>query len=80
MNDAKADAGEQVLVHLLDSSGNNTFINGVPVNNDTLFKIGDDFGIDTFKDFKFSNGEHPNFTLKVKTLSEKDITLEISTK
>lgn len=80
MNDAKADAGEQVLVHLLESSGNNTFINGVPANNETLFKIGDDFGINTFKDFKFSNGEHPNFTLKVKTLSEKDITLEISTK
>ncbi len=80
LHNYQADAGDQVLVHLLESSGNNTFVNGIPANNETLFKIGDDFGINTFTDFKFSNGEHPNFTLKVKTLSEKDITLEISTK
>lgn len=78
ISDVQAKKGEQVLLHLLESSGNNTFINGVPANNETLFRLGDDFGIETFKDFKFSNGESPNFTLKVKQISSRDITLEIS--
>lgn len=79
-SDTQAKNGQQVLVHLLESSGNNTFIDGVPANNDTLFKYGTDFGITTFKDFKFSNGESPNLTLKVKGISTKDITLEITHK
>ena len=78
ISDAQARKGEPVLLHLLESSGNNTFIDGVPADNNTLFRLGSDFGITTFKDFKFSNGESPNFTLKVKQISSRDITLEIN--
>jgi M6 family metalloprotease-like protein len=67
-----------VLVHLLESSGKNTFKDGIPANNNTLFKVGDDFGINKFKDFTFSNGETTNFKLKVKDLSTRDITIEYS--
>ena len=66
------------LVHLLESSGNNTFKDGVPANNDTLFRNGDDFGITKFTDFKFSNGEGTAFKLKVKTISTRNITIEYS--
>ena len=69
-----------VLVHLLESSGKNTFKDYVPANNYTLFRTGDDFGITKFTDFTFSDGSKPNFKLKVKSLSTKDITIEISTK
>ena len=78
ITDRKAQEGGQVLYHLLEASGNNSFINGVPASNKTLFVLGDDFGITKFKDFKFSNGESPNFTLKVVRLSTKAITLEIT--
>ncbi len=66
------------LVHLLESSGNNTFKDGVPANNNTLFRNGDDFGITKFTDFKFSNGEGTDFKLKVKTISTRYITIEYS--
>ena len=69
-----------VLVHLLESSGKNTFKDYIPANNDTLFRTGDDFGITKFIDFTFSDGSKPNFKLKVKSLSTKDIKIEISTK
>lgn len=72
---AKPDA--KVMYHLLESSGKNTFLNGEPANNDTLFRYGDDFGITVFKDYKFSTGEAVNFTLKVEQISTKSITLTI---
>ncbi len=74
-NDAKN--GKQVLIHLLEASGKNTFMNGVPANNDTLFRSGDDFGVTKFTDFKFSDGNAPEYGIKVKSLSTKDITIEI---
>ena len=77
-SDTQAANGQPVLIHLLESSGNNTFIDGTPANDNTLFKYGSDFGITKFKDFTFSNGESPNFTLKVKAVSSKYITLEIT--
>lgn len=80
INDAKAANNYPVFCHLLESSGLNTFKDAIPANNNTLFKLDDDFGITTFKDFTFSDGSHPNFTLKVKHISTKDITVEISTK
>ena len=78
ITDKKAREGGQVLYHLLEASGENTFINGVPANNKTLFALGDDFGITKFTDFKFSSGESPNFTLKVTKLNTKYITLDIT--
>ncbi len=69
-----------VLIHLLESGGKNTFKDGIPATNNTLFRVGDDFGITKFTDFTFSNGEKTKFKLKVKKLSTRDITIEISTK
>ena len=78
VTDQQAESGHPVLYHLLESSGKNTFINAVPANNETLFTVGDDFGISKFMDFKFSNGESPNFKMKVTAISSEYITLEIS--
>ena len=78
INDQEAASSDaKVMYHLLESSGNNTFLNGTPANNDTLFRYGDDFGINTFKDYKFSNGEAVDFTLKVNKISTKSITITI---
>ena len=79
ISDADAKAGKQVFYHLLESSGNNSFIDGLPATNKTLFTMGTDFGINTFKDFTFSNGEKPQFTLSVTSLSSGYATLEINT-
>ena len=70
----------KVLYHLLESSGENSFKDGVPANNETLFKLDDDFGITKFKDYTFSSGEPVNFTLKVKRITTKNIELEITRK
>ena len=78
IDDKRANENYPVLYHLLESSGNNTFKDSVPANNDTLFKVGSDFGISKFTDFTFSDGSSPKFTLKVKALSTKYITLEMT--
>ena len=75
-----AKKGDPVFYHLLESSGENTFINGTPASNATLFGVGSDFGITKFTDFKFSTGEQVKFQLKVKALSSGYATLEINTK
>ena len=77
ISDKQFKDGTPTLLHLLESSGENSFYNGVPATNDTMFRLGDDFGITVFKDFTFQNGDKPNFTLKVKGISNNDITLEI---
>ena len=79
ISDAEAKAGKQVLYHLLESSGQNTFADGEPASNKTLFSVDSDFGIDTFVNYEFSNGEVVNFKLKVKALSSEYATLEINT-
>ena len=80
LSDVDAKAGKPVLYHLLESSGENSFIEGNPASNKTLFGVGSDFGINTFKNFNFSNGEQPKLQLKVKALSSEYATLEINTK
>ena len=77
--DSQTSNGTQVLYHLLESSGNNTLKEGTPANNNTLFRVGDDFGITKFTDFTFSDGSSPNLKLKIKAISSKRIRLEIST-
>ena len=80
ITDKEAQNNKPVLYHLLESSGNNTFINSVPANNNTLFKTGSDFGISKFTDFTFDNGEKVNFKMSVKEMSTNKVTLEIETK
>ena len=78
ITDQQMKNGEPVLYHLLESSGKNTFKDALPATNDTLFTVGDDFGIKTFTDFTFSDGQSSGLKLKVKAISSQDITLEIS--
>ena len=78
INDEQANKDYPVLYHLLESSGSNTFKDSVPANNDTLFRLGDDFGITTFKDFTFNDGSKTTFTLKVEAISTKEITISIT--
>ncbi len=80
LDDTKAKQGYPVLYHLLESSGNNTFIDGTPASNATLFEVGDDFGISVFKDFTFNDGSVPGYTLKIKAMSSSEVTLEITKK
>ena len=71
--------GRPVLCHLLESSGENSFKEGHPASNETLFRVGDDFGITKFTDFTFSDGSKPNFKMKVLSISTKGIVLDIDT-
>lgn len=66
------------LVHLLESSGANTFKEGIPANNKTLFRTGDDFGLTKFTDFKFSKGDPTYFKMKVVSLSTQKAVIEYS--
>lgn len=72
--------GRPVLYHLLESSGENSFAEGKPASNETLFRVGDDFGITKFTDFTFSDGSKPAFKMKVLSLSSKGIVLDIDTR
>ena len=58
-------SNEQPLYHLLESSGNNSFLEGKCASNHTLFKYGATFGVDTFKDLASEFG----ITFKVSKVS-----------
>ena len=57
------------LYHLLESGGENTFINGGTATNKTLFKKGDSFGVDTFADFTFNGGQELGYTFTISDLA-----------
>jgi len=63
------------LYHLLDKTGTNEFIYNQPANENTLFKINDTFGYNTFNNFKFHNGEKPKFKFKVSDLNPNKATI-----
>ena len=60
------------FVHLLESSGNNTFKDGFGASNKTLFKLGSTFGVDTFKELSQECGV--TFQVSKLTLNEAKIT------
>ena len=68
------------LYHLLERSGNNTFLNGNSASNDTLFKLNDSFGINTFNDFVFNNGKSLKYSFVIKSLSSGGVTIDFSLK
>lgn len=78
--DSQANNNHPVLCHLLESSGNNTFINGMCASNDTLFRRNDDFGITKFVNYQFSNNEIIPFTFKVNNATNKGITITVKSK
>ncbi|MFA5421437.1 MAG: hypothetical protein WC344_01405 [Bacilli bacterium] len=57
------------LYHLLESSGANTFITGGVADDATLFQKGDTFGVDTFQNFTFNNGEELGYTFTISNLA-----------
>lgn len=74
ISDSKAKT-DPVLYHLLERSGENTLINGKPFESKSLFKKGDSFGIDTFKDFVFDNGSKLTYTFKIDEMNKDGITI-----
>ena len=67
-----------LLYHLLESSGENTFLNGDSASNDTLFTKGDTFGITTFKNFAFNGGSALGYTFTISNLSNTYATININ--
>ena len=59
------------VYHLLERSGENSFFEGKSASNHTLFKFGDNFGIDTFKEL--SNEFGINFKISKLTTKEAKI-------
>ncbi len=57
------------LYHLLESSGENTFLEGEAATNDTLFQAGDSFGVETFQDFMFHDGSALGYTFTIDSLT-----------
>ncbi len=66
------------LYHLLESSGENTFLTGNSATNATLFKAGDSFGTSTFSDFAFHDGTPLGYTFTVDRLTTYQVTLSFT--
>lgn len=64
------------FVHLLESSGLNTFKEGLCASNDTLFKFGSTFGIDTFEELSNECG----VSFKISKLSLNEVTITFNKK
>ena len=62
---------DQPFYHLLESSGENSFYTGQCASNDTLFKFGATFGVDTFKELASEFG----VTFKVSKISLEEATI-----
>lgn len=66
------------LYELLDKDESIHFINGGYATDNTLFKQGDTFGVDTYKDFTFHTGNKLNYSFKVVSLNNDEATIEIN--
>lgn len=66
------------LYHLLESSGENTFLTGAAASDATLFKAGDSFGLNTFADFTFHDGSALGYTFTVESLTTYSATISFS--
>ena len=67
-----SNANDEPFCHLLESSGLNTFKDGMGASNKTLFKYGATFGIDTFKEL--ANEIGVTFKISKLTLNEAVVT------
>lgn len=66
------------LLHLLEKNGENTFKNGNASSNSTLFKKGDDFGLETFSNFQFNSGGSPLFDFEIVELDKNSIQIKFT--
>ena len=67
---------ESVLYHLLEKSGENTFKDGKLASNNTLFRYGDTFGVDTFQDLS----ERAHYTFKITDVGSNTISIKFTSK
>lgn len=69
------------LIHLLESSGNNTLRYGrsASATNAMLFKQGDSFGKKTFNGFKFNEGKF-GFTFDIVSMNEENVIITVNKK
>lgn len=83
-NENAKNASSEVLVHLLEKDGNNSFASGNAASNKTLFRLNDSFGLDTFNTFTSNktdeNGNHYSlgFTFKITSLHSDKIEISFS--
>lgn len=77
-NNIPSSANKNPLYHLLEKSGNNTFLTGKTATNDTLFKLNDSFGINTFTNFVFDNGKSLKYNFVITALSSGGITINFA--
>lgn len=68
------------LVHLLESSGQNSFYYGSEATNETLFQIGDSFGKTTFNSFKFNDSTKVPFTFEITAMNDAGVTISFTKK
>ncbi len=69
---------ENILLHLLESSGQNTFKDGYKAKNETLFKTGDSFGVNTFQNYDFNDNSLCIYNFEIISLNNTEATIEIN--
>ena len=60
------------LIHLLERSGQNTFINGGFATNATLFQPGD-----TFPNYMFNGGDHSGYSIRILSYDEEGVHIRL---
>lgn len=65
------------LLHLLESSGDNTFANNGYATNETLFKVGDSFGVRTFRNFTMNSGDAFGWTFEITSIENNVATITV---
>lgn len=71
---------QKPLYHLLEKSGENSFIKGLPATDDTLFFFNDSFGYTTFSDFAFNNGGTLKYKFKITAINSANIQIVFESK
>ena len=70
-NETISDGNYQV--HLLEGTGRNDFIEkGLAADNSTLFKVGQQFGVNVFKNFKFNDGSELPFVFEITSITDEE--------
>ena len=77
ISDSKA-LTSPVLYHLLQKGEKNTLLDGVPFEGDSLFKKGDSFGVNDFKNFKFNNGSSLTYSFEITDMNSGGITISFN--
>ncbi len=75
-NSATLPDGPEVLYHLLEATGENTFLNAVGAKEDTLLKIGQIFGETHYPNFKFHDGSELAYTFEMTRFSRDEVTIK----